>query len=90
MRRNPIKLKNHNDGMPNTPEHIDRERILAHLLTGAPLTGLEAFQNYHTLSLPQHVNALRNRGYKIKTKMYDNKRTGKRYAIYYIASEDLK
>lgn len=59
-----------------------REKIKNHLLSGKKLTGLKAFEKWQTLSLPQHINALRSQGVDIVTDEKVNKKTGVRYAEY--------
>jgi hypothetical protein len=67
----------------------DREKILKHLRTGKRLTALEAFKTFTTLSLAQHIGALRKRGWIIQTEIKQSD-SGKRYAEYYINKGDRK
>ncbi len=60
----------------------DRDRILDYLKSGKPLTGLEAYSIFKTLSLPQHIEALRKRGHEIITNKKYNSATGKYFAEY--------
>ena len=58
-----------------------RNLILEHLESGSALTGLLAFEKFRTLSLPQHIAALRRYGNDIETEICTSP-SGKTYARY--------
>lgn len=57
-------------------------QVLRHLESGKSLTPLEALLLYDTFILKEIVYTLRRRGYKIKTDVMENQRTGARFASY--------
>jgi len=59
-----------------------RQKILEHLKKGYPLSGLEAFKKFRTLSLPQHIHALRRAGMEILSVDMVNRKTGVKYVEY--------
>lgn len=62
-----------------------REQIKNYLLQGKKLNGLKAFELFNTISLPQHIHALKNNhGIAIESEMMINSKTGTKYAQYYI------
>ena len=65
----------------------DREKILEYLQSGKCLTCLNAFRHFQTLSLPQHIKALRLQGHDIKTEMIIVGKNKKRVAMYSIPFE---
>ena len=62
-----------------------RDKIKNYLESGKTLTSLKAFELFHTLSLQQHIYALRNQGLEIYTLHEKNKNTGVRFAVYSVA-----
>ena len=58
-----------------------RNLILEHLRQGKAITGLVAFELFRTLSLPQHIAALRGYGNDIDTEICKTP-SGKMYARY--------
>jgi len=61
-----------------------RNKIKDYLLNGKKLNSLTAFEKFNTLSLQQHIHALRQQGIDIKTEEKTNKKTHKRFAEYFI------
>ena len=56
-----------------------RERIAKHLAKGKTITPAQAFAWFHTMSLSQHVTALKKQGMKIGGYIVQ----GQRYKKYY-------
>ena len=63
-----------------------RQKILNHLNSGRTLDNIKAWELYKTMSLQQHIHALRNQGIEIHTLEKVNKKTGVRFAEYSIAT----
>lgn len=61
-----------------------REKIKSYLESGETLNSLKAFQLFNTLSLQQHIHALRKHDIIIKTEMKKNGKTGVLYAEYFL------
>jgi hypothetical protein len=59
-----------------------REKIADHLKKGYPISGLEAFKKFKTLSLPQHIHALRRSGMEIVSVDRVNRNTGIKFVEY--------
>lgn len=66
------------------PSATQRDRILEHLLSGKPITPLEALELYGSLRLGARIADIRKQGYIIYREMYHDTKTGKRYARYYM------
>ena len=61
-----------------------RNAIKNYMLAGKKINGISAFQKFNTLSLPQHIHALRSQGMDIETEEKKNNKTGVRFAEYFI------
>ncbi len=61
--------------------------ILRHLKSGKSLTPIDALREYKVLRLAARVKALRDQGYPIRTIMETDKRTGKRWARYWMGKK---
>jgi len=61
-----------------------RNKILFYLMSGKKLDSQKAYKLFNTLSLQQHIHALREHGTQIITEEKRNKNTGVRYAEYWI------
>lgn len=57
------------------------EEILQHLLTGKPITPIDALKKYGCFRLASRINDLRKAGHEIKTTMVTNE-YGKTFASY--------
>lgn len=66
-----------------------RNLILEHLQSGKAITGLAAFELFRTLSLPQHIAALRGYGNDIDTEICKAP-SGKTYARYTLKKQRRK
>ena len=62
------------------------DRILAHLISGKPLTAMQALDNYGTFRLAARINDLRKQ-WPITTQM--KTKGGKRFAVYRLRLQDL-
>jgi hypothetical protein len=58
-----------------------RERIANHLSKGKTITPAQAYAWFHTMSLSQHISALKKRGMKIGSYLVPGKRYAKYYAV---------
>ena len=59
-----------------------REKIAAHLAKGKTITPAQAYAWFHTMSLSQHVSALKRQGMKIGGYIV----SGQRYKKYYLSN----
>jgi len=59
-----------------------RSQILKYLKTGKALSGIVAFQKFNTMSLPQHIFALREQGIDIKSELIKSENLS--YSLYWI------
>lgn len=62
-----------------------REKIRKHLESGKTIDNIKAWELFKTMSLQQHIHALRCSGITIHTEKKHNCITGKDYAVYSIA-----
>ena len=62
------------------------DRILAHLISGKPLTAMQAFYKFGTLRLAARIDDLRKQ-WPITTQM--KTKDGKRFAVYRINHSDI-
>lgn len=59
--------------------------ILADLKRGRKITPISALEDYGCFRLGARVYDLKRKGHPITTEMIEDRRTGKRYARYYMA-----
>lgn len=59
-----------------------KEMILGHMMSGRPITPLEALDLYGSLRLGARIADIRADGYIVYKEMVRDARTGKRYARY--------
>lgn len=59
-----------------------KDMILEHLMSGRPLTPLEALNLYGSLRLGARIADIRKEGYIVYREMVTDSKTGKRYAQY--------
>ena len=62
-----------------------RNKIKTYLESGKTLDNIKACELFKTMSLQQHIHAIRNQGVEIHTLIEKNKKTNKSYAVYSIA-----
>ena len=62
-----------------------RNKIKTYLESGKTLDNIKAWELFKTMSLQQHIHAIRNQGVEIHTLIEKNKKTNKSYAVYSIA-----
>ncbi len=63
------------------------QMILEHLRSGRSLSPIEAMREYKILRLAARIEALRKDGYPIRTMMESDRRTGKRWARYWLGAK---
>ena len=59
-----------------------KEKILEHLMSGRPITPLEALNLYGSFRLGARIADIRADGYIVYMEMVKDSKTGKRYAQY--------
>lgn len=59
-----------------------KDKILEHLMSGKPITPLEALNLYGSLRLGARIADIRKEGYIVYREMVTDAKTGKRYAQY--------
>ena len=73
----------------STSNPTQAQVILDHLLSGKPLTALDALNEYGCFRLAARVHELRRAGHDIKEVMVSSK-AGKRHASYFIRTFQLE
>lgn len=61
-----------------------KDMILEHMMSGRPITPLEALNLYGSLRLGARIADIRKEGYIVYREMVTDTKTGKRYAQYYM------
>jgi hypothetical protein len=61
------------------------DQILAYLKTGKPLDPMTALGRFGCFRLAARCHDLRAEGYPIRSEMITDVKTGKRYAVYWLA-----
>lgn len=61
-----------------------KDMILEHMMSGRPITPLEALNLYGSLRLGARIADIRKEGYIVYREMVTDSKTGKRYAQYYM------
>lgn len=59
-----------------------KEKILEHLMSGRPITPMEALNLYGSFRLGARIADIRAEGYIVYMEMVKDSKTGKRYAQY--------
>ena len=67
---------------------IKRDEILKFLKSGKAITGIIAFEKFQTIALPQHIFALRKRGYIIDSEIVKSETSS--YSLYWMTVKNAK
>lgn len=62
--------------------YSQKDKILEHMMSGKPITPLEALNLYGSLRLGARIADIRKEGYIVYMEMVKDTKTGKRYAQY--------
>lgn len=66
--------------------HSQNNIIITYLQDGNSLTALEALKMFKCFRLASRINEIKNKGHKIKSEIVSDKKTGKRYARYFLGA----